>query len=231
MWLAEVVVGANSSVVERTILFQLYAANGLQLFLLYIFGLLVQLQTQQAARLARDANTDALTALPNRRLLQARLEAEFERATRYQRTFSVVLLDIDYFKAINDAFGHGVGDEILREVGQLLQAQARALDTAGRWGGEEFLLLLPELPLGSAGRVAERLRTRIGEHTFAAAFVPPASPFDPAASPGVPLTVSLGVAEFRTGETLAELLARADRALYDAKTQGRNRVMPEGTLY
>lgn len=225
VWLAEVV-GANGSVVERTILFQLYAANGLQLFLLYIFGLLVQLQTQQAARLAGDANTDALTALPNRRLLQARLEAEFERATRYQRTFSVVLLDIDYFKAINDTFGHGVGDEILREVGQLLQVQARALDTAGRWGGEEFLLLLPELPLGSAGRLAERLRTHIGGHTFAAAFVPDASSFDPAASPGVTLTVSLGVAEFRPKETLADLLARADRALYDAKAQGRNRVMP-----
>lgn len=236
VWVAEIVVGSNSSVIERTILFQLYAANGLQLFLLYAFGLLVQLQTQQAARLERDANTDVLTSLPNRRFLQAQLEAEFERATRYQRTFSVALLDIDHFKGINDTFGHPVGDEILREVGQLLQAQARTLDTTGRWGGEEFLLLLPELPLKSAGEVAERFRTLIGAYTFAATLAPAAAPaFDPetssTASPGVLLTVSLGVAEFRQGETLADLLARADRALYDAKTQGRNRVMPEPTLY
>jgi len=216
VWAAEILVGSNSSAVERTILFQLFASNALLLLLLYTFGVLVQLHTQQAARLERDANTDVLTGLPNRRFLHAQLESEFERAVRYHRTFSVVMLDIDHFKAINDTFGHGVGDAILQEVAELLKAQARTLDTAGRWGGEEFLLLLPELPLENACEVAERLRTLIGAHTFAH---------------GEPLTVSLGVAEFAPQETLPALLARADRALYDAKTRGRNRVVSEGALY
>lgn len=153
---------------ERTILFQLFASNALLLLLLYTFGVRVQLYTQQAARLERDANTDVLTALPNRRFLHAQLESEFERAVRYHRTFSVVMLDIDHFKTINDTFGHGVGDGILQEV---------------------------------------------------------------ADAHGEPLTVSLGVAEFAPQETLPALLARADRALYDAQARGRNRVMPEPALY
>ena len=135
---------------EQSLLFQLFVANGLLLLLLYTFGVLVEEQARQAAAHKQEANTDPLTGLPNRRFLQAQLEGEFERAVRYQRTFSVVMLDIDGFKGLNDAFGHPVGDRILQEVADLLRSQARTLDTVGRWGGEEFLLLLPELPLARA---------------------------------------------------------------------------------
>lgn len=211
IWLAEITFGDNGSIAERTILFQLYSANAIQLLLLWAFGVLVYTQTQQATRLERDANTDMLTGLPNRRFLQAQLDGEFERAVRYGRTFSVALLDLDHFKRVNDTFGHAVGDKTLQEVARLLTAQVRNLDTTGRWGGEEFLLLLPELPLRTAAEVAERFRQLVEGHPFAH---------------GHPLTVSLGVAEYRAGEGLDELLNRADAALYDAKTQGRNRVWP-----
>ena len=211
IWLAEITLGDNGTIAERTILFQLYSANAIQLLLLWAFGVLVHTQTQQATRLERDANTDMLTGLPNRRFLQTQLEGEFERAVRYGRTFSVALLDLDHFKRVNDTFGHAVGDKTLQEVARLLTAQVRNLDTTGRWGGEEFLLLLPELPLGTAYEVAERFRQLVAAHPFAH---------------GHPLTVSLGVAEYRAGEGLEELLNRADAALYDAKTQGRNRVLP-----
>ena len=211
IWLAEITLGDNGTMAERTILFQLYSANAIQLLLLWAFGVLVHTQTQQATRLERDANTDILTGLPNRRFLQTQLEGEFERAERYGRTFSVALLDLDHFKRVNDSFGHAVGDKVLQEVARLLAGQARNLDTAGRWGGEEFLLLLPELPLGAAFEVAERFRLLVAEHPFAH---------------GHPLTVSLGVAEYRAGEGLDDLLNRADAALYDAKTGGRNRVWP-----
>ena len=211
IWLAEITLGDNGTIAERTILFQLYSANAIQLLLLWAFGVLVHTQTQQATRLERDANTDILTGLPNRRFLQAQLGGEFERAERYGRTFSVALLDLDHFKRVNDTFGHAVGDKVLQEVARLLTGQARNLDTTGRWGGEEFLLLLPELPLGTAFEVAERFRQLVAEHPF---------------SHGHPLTVSLGVAEYRADEGLDGLLNRADTALYDAKTQGRNRVWP-----
>ena len=218
VWIVAVLGGANSPG-EQSLLSQLFIANGLLLLLLYTFGLLVERYTREAARHKADANTDLLTNLPNRRFLQAQLEREFGRAVRYQRTFSVVMLDIDGFKGINDTFGHPVGDRILREVAELLEAQARTLDSVGRWGGEEFLLLLPELPLARACEVAERFRLLIAEHSFAH---------------GGPVTASLGVAELSAQETLDALLARVDRTLYDAKAEGRNRVMPRSlsqTLY
>ena len=204
---------------ERSLLFQLFLTNGLLLLLLYSFGVLIEQQARQAAAHKQEANTDLLTGLPNRRFLQAQLGGEFERAVRYQRTFSVVMLDIDGFKGLNDAFGHPVGDRVLQEVADLLRSQARTLDTVGRWGGEEFLLLLPELPLARACEVAERFRILIGEHSFIH---------------GGPVTASLGVAELSEQETLDALLARVDRSLYDAKAGGRNRVMPGNlnqTLY
>lgn len=209
VWLGGVAGGVNPS--EQSLLFQLFVANGLLLLLLYSFGVLIEEQARQAAAHKQEANTDLLTGLPNRRFLQAQLEGEFERAARYQRTFSVVMLDIDGFKGLNDSFGHPVGDRILQEVAELLRTQARTLDTVGRWGGEEFLLLLPELPLARACEVAERFRVLIGEHSFAH---------------GGPVTASLGVAELSEQETLSELLTRVDRTLYDAKAGGRNRVMP-----
>lgn len=211
VWLAEVLLSRSDAIVERSILFQLFASNALLLLLLYGFGILVNLQAQQAARYAHDAHTDALTGLPNRRALGERLRRELERVNRYERTFSVVLLDIDHFKNVNDLYGHQLGDRVLKVVGELLGVHLRNVDTAGRWGGEEFLLLLPELPLGPAHEVTERFRQCLETHTF---------------PHGEPLTASFGVAEVKPGESLESLLARADQALYEAKAQGRNRVMP-----
>ncbi len=211
VWITEFLIGSNGSAAERITLFQMYTANGLQLLLLYTFGVLVQVQAGRAAEHQHDANTDPLTRLYNRRFLHTRLTQEFERAERYGRTFSVALLDLDHFKRVNDLCGHLAGDETLEGVAQLLRDHTRTVDVAGRWGGEEFLLLLPELPLTAATEVAERFRLRLGAHAF---------------GHSCPTTASFGVAEFSPGETLESLLTRADRALYVAKAQGRNRVVP-----
>lgn len=211
VWITEFLIGSNGSAAERTTLFQMYTANGLQLLLLYAFGVLVQVQARQGAEHEHDANTDPLTRLYNRRFLHTQLAQEFERAERYGRTFSVALLDLDHFKNINDHCGHLAGDETLQGIAQLLRDHTRTLDVAGRWGGEEFLLLLPELPLAAATEVAERFRLRLEAHAF---------------GHNCPMTASFGVAEVSPGETLESLLTRTDRALYAAKAQGRNCVVP-----
>lgn len=161
VWASQLLFG-QSSILERSILFQLFASNALLLLLLYGFGL----QAQQAARYAQDAHTDPLTQLPNRRALSERLTRELGRSSRYTRPFSVVLLDLDHFKHINDNRGHQVGDLVLIEVALLLGAHMRTPDTAGRWGGEEFLLLFPELSLADATDATERFRKTLEAHPF-----------------------------------------------------------------
>ena len=152
---------------------------------------------------------DALTRIPNRRGLDVRLAEEFVRAERYGGALSVLLLDIDHFKAVNDEHGHDVGDDLLRQVAHLLQEACRGPDFVGRWGGEEFMMILPEAGPAAAREVASRVRARVEEEAFA----------------GVGgLTVSIGVASFEPGVTTDTLFRRVDRALYTAKRKGRNRV-------
>jgi diguanylate cyclase (GGDEF)-like protein len=158
------------------------------------------------------AHTDFLTGADNRRGIQRRIGEEIERTDRYGGGFSLVLLDVDHFKAVNDEHGHQVGDAVLKEIVACLQLELRTVDRVGRWGGEEFLLLLPEVGGSEALQAAERLRSRVESHPFA---------------PAGPLTVSIGVATWRPGETLGALLARADAALYRAKHGGRNSVAAE----
>jgi diguanylate cyclase (GGDEF)-like protein len=131
-----------------------------------------------------------------------------------------VLLDLDYFKVVNDRFGHAVGDEVLERLGSVLMSIKRQIDTAARVGGEEFALLLPESDTDGAYIVCERIRRRVSD-TFAAADIPGVG-----GGGGLPLTVSLGVSSFPTGGTTQpDLLSSADRALYDAKRQGRDRTV------
>lgn len=159
------------------------------------------------------ASADALTGADNRRQGQVRLAAEFDRYADDGQSFSVLMIDIDHFKSINDRHGHPAGDAALRALVQTCKAALRAVDTVARWGGEEFLLILSGTGAAAAMSVAERLRTEIAAMGVA---VPGGAT--------IRLTVSIGVAEPAGGDA-GELLRRADEALYVAKTWGRNRVV------
>lgn len=193
-------------------LLQGFAAGAISLFLMWAIGRVVAAQTKAATQLELEAGTDPLTLLDNRRRIGRQLELEAARAQRQGGTFSVAMLDIDFFKRVNDEHGHAVGDEVLTEVSRLIRDETRAMDMVGRWGGEEFVLLLPGLPLEEAHAAVERLRLAVSDHGFA----------------GVGhLTVSAGVAQYRAEEPLENLLQRADQALYGAKAKGRNKVVTE----
>ncbi|WP_371132370.1 GGDEF domain-containing protein [Pseudomonas sp.] len=155
------------------------------------------------------AQTDALTGLATRVALDSRFAICHEQAQRYARPFTLILLDIDHFKRVNDELGHRLGDEVLREFGQLLQECIRGSDGLGRWGGEEFLLLCPETTLEQAVAFAERICARARTYKFAS---------------GRQQTLSGGVVELMPGDTLDALLQRAEAALAQAKNQGRDRV-------
>jgi diguanylate cyclase (GGDEF)-like protein len=139
---------------------------------------------------------------------------ELGRGRRYgQHPTSVLILDLDHFKKINDARGHLIGDEVLRQVSQTLKRSVREVDIPGRYGGEEFIVIMPETPLEGAHQVAERIRTAVAALRIEARGGP------------VPISVSIGVAERREGEGADQILARADSALYEAKNAGRNRTV------
>lgn len=156
--------------------------------------------------------TDRLTGVYNRRMLEQTLQAELPRAKRYGKPFAVIMLDVDRFKPINDAFGHDVGDSVLVQVAGAIVNEARETDVAGRWGGEEFLLICPETGVAVAAAMAERLRRGLEGHVF---------------PHGETVTASFGVAAYRAGDEVHSLVRRADQALYRAKQNGRNRVETE----
>lgn len=162
--------------------------------------------------LRRRATTDALTGLANRGAFEEALAREIARARRAGAALAVVVLDVDHFKRVNDAHGHAAGDAVLREVAARLEAAARAGDLAGRVGGEEFAVALPDADLAAAADVAERVRRRVADA--------------PVAFPGgaVAVTISAGVAALAGGEDAVALVARADARLYEAKRAGRDRV-------
>ncbi len=168
------------------------------------------------ARLEQLAQTDPLTQLLNRRALTERITAEMERALRYDSTMALLMIDLDHFKRVNDTYGHLVGDDVLRDVGQLLNDTIRTSDIVARYGGEEFLVLLPETDDAGAESFAERIRDAVEQHQFAS---------DSLAEP-LRLTASVGVAVYPAAriESVEDLFARADAALYRAKADGRNRV-------
>jgi two-component system cell cycle response regulator len=166
-------------------------------------------------RLEALATTDPLTRVLNRRALLDRLTAEVDRARRFGSALSLLLLDVDHFKEINDTAGHLAGDSVLRQLGALLEDAVRKVDVVARYGGEEFVAILPETASEGGVIFAERLRERIAEQAF-----------DVGAEQPVHLTVSIGIATFphpRVAST-EDLFARADEALYRAKSDGRNQV-------
>jgi diguanylate cyclase (GGDEF)-like protein len=159
------------------------------------------------AKLAAQSLTDPLTCIPNRRAFIARLAEEEARARRNGDPLSLLLIDVDHFKAYNDAFGHPAGDEALFAVGQMLNALARPFDFTARYGGEEFAMILPQTSRQTALAVAERLCETVAGAGIARR----------------PLTLSIGVGAIPPNRDAAELIRAADRALYQAKARGRNR--------
>ncbi|MBI4421505.1 MAG: diguanylate cyclase [Gemmatimonadetes bacterium] len=161
------------------------------------------------------ASTDALTGCVNRRALHEKLERELDRARRYNLVLTILMIDLDRFKEINDTRGHLVGDSVLRQVGELLRHEARSVDIVARYGGEEFVIALPDTALEGGLVFAERVRLRIGGHEFADR------------TEQLHATVSVGVAMFPDEgiDSADALISRADGALYRAKAGGRNRVV------
>jgi diguanylate cyclase len=169
---------------------------------------------QALARIQELATRDELTGLVNRRHMSGLLERERQRGVRSGRGFSVAMVDIDHFKAVNDHYGHPVGDEVLRTFAQHAPQALRGTDIVSRWGGEEFVLLLPEAGLSAARIGVERLRGRVA-----------ATPMAHLSGVPIRVTVSVGLTEHIAGESVTQTLERADRALYEAKAQGRNRTV------
>ncbi len=156
--------------------------------------------------------SDGLTGLYNHSAIVAKLEQEVQRSTRYGSPLSICIFDVDDFKDVNDTYGHLAGDAVLAEIGKLLQGGVRSIDSVGRYGGEEFLAILPETEAESAVAIGDRLRQRIGSHDFT---------FD---DKRINLSVSCGVATYREGRDTSALIRLADQNLYAAKTDGKNMV-------
>jgi two-component system cell cycle response regulator len=162
------------------------------------------------------AITDALTGLHNRRYMETHLATQVEQAAARGKPLTVLVLDIDFFKSVNDNYGHDAGDDVLREFALRMRKSIRGIDLACRYGGEEFVVAMPETDLAVATMVAERLRRRVASEPF---------PIQQGAR-SIEVTISIGIAALAAGDSAASLLKRADEALYRAKRDGRNRVVP-----
>ncbi len=176
--------------------------------LLYVFTLKRQVQ-ERTCELEILSQTDMLTGLYNRKKIDELLAAEVERARRYKHQLGIVMLDLDYFKQINDTFGHTVGDDVLVAFADILRENLRASDSAGRWGGEEFLIICPETGREGVFELADKLRTVIDDFRFETVGH---------------CTASLGGTELMPEDEIKDVFIRADIALYKSKAAGRNRV-------
>jgi len=167
--------------------------------------------------LSEVSSRDALTGLYNRWFVLEKIDSEMNRALRHGSPMSLLMLDIDHFKRINDTWGHSAGDQVLQAIGKLLRESCRVYDVPGRYGGEEFCIVLPETKPGNTGIVAERIRSRLESTTL------------PCGETSIRVTASIGIAGLDVPESNdllspSVLIDRADRALYSAKNRGRNRV-------
>jgi diguanylate cyclase (GGDEF)-like protein len=174
---------------------------------------------QAEERLARTATSDLLTGVMNRRAMLEQLRYQLVRHQRNKTPFILLVLDIDHFKNINDTYGHDIGDQALISVADVLLNSTRSQDLISRWGGEEFLILLPDTDIKGGVIVAEKIRSRVESEVFKAA------------GKSLQLTMSIGVTEYKDGQNIEQCIKAADSALYKAKDQGRNRVVVfENTL-
>ncbi len=210
----EVVAGA---VTERTaIVLAATPLHGAMIALLWVLSsrkeMLARARTQTTF-LKEQANTDVMTGVANRRRLEFELDRRLGETARYGQPLSVVLLDLDRFKAVNDQFGHDAGDQVLRDTVDRLAGALRSTDVLGRWGGEEFAVIAPGTGADDAARLAERCRTLVA-----------GTPFPQVGQ----VSASFGVASYQPGDTMRSLLRRADEALYASKAGGRDRVNVAG---
>jgi len=173
--------------------------------------LMAELEKQKQA-FEQQSHEDGLTKLYNRRYIDTLLAQEFERSKRFNHPFSIALIDIDYFKKINDTFSHQVGDEVIRTVAQIFKNNLRSMDLVGRYGGEEFVVGLLETSLMRAIPVAEKLRRAVEEFNWVVV------------RPNLQVTISIGLAENTKMPSHEKVISEADRKLYEAKRAGRNLV-------
>lgn len=165
-------------------------------------------------KLEVSVRTDPLTDLPNRRGLAEKLEYEKIRFDRSKNPFTIIIGDIDHFKEINDTFGHDAGDQILTDIARMLKDNSRKQDIVSRWGGEEFIILLPETDLGNGAILAEKLRNKIEKETFVYQ------------DKEIPVTLSFGLSVFNQKSLeIDDVIKQADKCLYEAKNSGRNKVV------
>lgn len=156
------------------------------------------------------ATKDALTGIYNRYKINTKIEEEIKRSDRYGESFGLAMFDIDHFKKVNDTYGHDVGDHVLQELSRIVLNNIRETDSFGRWGGEEFMLLLPHTEKDKINEIAEKIRKTVQEHTF---------------EDVKQITVSIGTTLYKKDEGISQLLKRVDMALYEAKSHGRNQVV------
>jgi len=177
---------------------------------------LTQERIRMMEKLQKLAITDGLTKLHNSRSFYSQLEVEVDRYNRYKHPLSLLLLDIDHFKHYNDSFGHLEGDKVLVRISQMIRSCLRKLDTAYRYGGEEFTVILPETSCEEAVLVAERIRNVVESEKFE----------HENAESTLQITISIGVTQYTEKEELSSFIQRADKAMYLSKQQGRNMVTP-----
>ncbi|GFE60507.1 GGDEF domain-containing protein [Geobacter sp. AOG2] len=158
---------------------------------------------------------DTMTGLANRCHIKEKIEQEYSRAQRHNRTFSIILADIDGFEMINEAYGYNAGDDVLVEISRVFRGCVRQEDVCARWGGEEFLILLPETTIEGALAVAQKIHESVAMTEFKAH------------KPGIRTTISIGLSEYNPGQALFECISKADHALRQAKKTGKNRYIAE----
>ena len=192
---------------------KLFLVSTASILLLYLLSYIGEQHFQahvQSEVNARLANTDSLTQVDNRRHLESNMDNEINRATRQKQPLSVIMVDFDHFKKVNDQYGHAAGDNVLVNIARLVRKNLRSMDHFGRWGGDEFICVAVNTDLKTACSLAERIRSEIENARF----------------PGTPaITCSIGVTLYSKGDTLQELISRVDEGLMQAKIAGRNRVV------
>lgn len=211
----------NISSIADLVVPGIFLGGAIFVFMVCSLSLTTAIDLRQIYILEQQAITDPLMGIYNRRYLDRRLMEESLRATRYEQSFSIFLIDLDHFKKINDTYGHQVGDLLLKKLATVIVGSVREVDVVIRYGGEEILVILPNTGMANAVELAERLRQNIAETIM----IEP----DPGKNrPAIYITVSIGVSGYRFADgwdNSRRVVERADKALYRAKSQGRNRVV------